>query len=496
MKFQNGGFIPQVYNTQQVNPVFLNGDMGQMINAAGMPLESGLNGYMGLQQLDIQRGQEERAKEEFKYKIKAYDRAELDNVLKQMNTLRDDFSKIEILPQDGEKYNQILNQYVTEDVKRRAASGDINAMKEYYMGYNSFVMHPEVRGMMMNKQRNDKNIEMFTKYKDQLEYVDNADEIIQQQFEGKPISAPKFNSEKFKADIEQKRLLDSSLNSAKTLEINNRAAQLQEEIDNRKIQKAAINTLAAKELGLTTPYEQLNPEDKLKVEAKSWEIKNADLLVKYKTSGSAIEKANILAQIENSRAERFNELVNDYGLPADMAYEKVYGTTTSNKDSDYETFRKAVKAENPNMSEVEIRSAYTSKNSTVTHNSNKITDKDNNVTHVIVNGKKLPTDKLPTGVSYNEIGETIDIKGGGWFTGGQEGRKFIKDAYGIDVENIQDAATRIPGAKWNSDTQTLEIPINNNDSPQQPSSASPSPAPRVGGVPGAPKPEPIPTSEL
>ena len=288
---------------------------------------------------------------------------------------------------------------------------------------------------------------MFTKYKDQLEYVDNADEIIQQQFEGKPISAPKFNSEKFKADIEQKRLLDSSLNSAKTLGINNRAAQLQEEIDNRKIQKAAINTLAAKELGLTTPYEQLNPEDKLKVGAKSWEIKNADLLVKYKTSGSAIEKANILAQIENSRAERFNELVNDYGLPADMAYEKVYGTTTSNKDSDYETFRKAVKAENPNMSEVEIRSAYTSKNSTVTHNSNKITDKDNN-------------------------------------------------AYGIDVENIQDAATRIPGAKWNSDTQTLEIPINNNDNPQQPSSASPSPAPRVGGVPGAPKPEPIPTSEL
>ena len=168
MKFQNGGFIPQVYNTQQVNPVFLNGDMGQMINAASMPLESGLQGYMGLQQLDIQRGQEERAKEELKYKIKAYDRAELDSVLKQMNTLRDDFSKIEILPQDGEKYNQILNQYVTEDVKRRAASGDINAMKEYYMGYNSFVMHPEVRGMMMNKQRNDKNIEMFTKYKDQL----------------------------------------------------------------------------------------------------------------------------------------------------------------------------------------------------------------------------------------------------------------------------------------------------------------------------------------
>ena len=61
IKFQNGGFIPQVYNTQQVNPVFLDGNMNQLIQTASMPMESGLQGYMGLQQLDIQRGQEERA---------------------------------------------------------------------------------------------------------------------------------------------------------------------------------------------------------------------------------------------------------------------------------------------------------------------------------------------------------------------------------------------------------------------------------------------------
>ena len=116
IKFQNGGFIPQVYNTQQVNPVFLDGNMNQLIQTASMPMQSGLQGYMGLQQLDIQRDQEKRAKEEFKYKIKAYDRAELDATLKQMNTLRDDFINLDLLPADAQRYSEITSQYVPEDI--------------------------------------------------------------------------------------------------------------------------------------------------------------------------------------------------------------------------------------------------------------------------------------------------------------------------------------------------------------------------------------------
>lgn len=468
MKFQNGGFIPQVYNTQQVNPVFLNGDMGQMINAAGMPLESGLNGYMGLQQLDIQRGQEERAKEELKYKIKAYDRAELDSVLKQMNTLRDDFSKIEILPQDGEKYNQILNQYVTEDVKRRAASGDINAMKEYYMGYNSFVMHPEVRGMMMNKQRNDKNIEMFTKYKDQLEYVDNADEIIQQQFEGKPISAPKFNSEKFKADIEQKRLLDSSLNSAKTLGINNRAAQLQEEIDNGKIQKAAINTLAAKELGLTTPYEQLNPEDKLKVEAKSWEIKNGKDLAEQQV---AAERNKIFQ----------DELAKNPGKALEI-YNKVYGNQGSSRytiddamgnAANYiiKAFEDGKLTREQMISEIQnLRSTNSSVNHTGSNNnSNSSNNPDGTTTNydtgditndkgdsigILINNKRYSYASLPDKVKYN--GGFLVVEGDNL-----QNVTWLNNIFNTNIKTVKDGENNIPGAKWNGDNLIISLKSTN-----------------------------------
>lgn len=369
IKFQNGGFIPQVYNTQQVNPVFLDGNMNQLIQTASMPMESGLQGYMGLQQLDIQRDQEKRAKEEFKYKIKAYDRAELDATLKQMNTLRDDFINLDLLPADAQRYSEITSQYVPEDIKRRAMSGDINAMKELYMGYNSVMMHPEVKQMLIRKKTNDKNTEIFTKNKDLLDYMTNSSEIMQAITSGAPMPSIQLDSERYKRDQEIARTYKQNLDKARALELDARTNALQQDIEDKNIARESLRNIAANELGIgNIPYDQQSPENKAKISAKSWELENADLIAKYKSAPTALAKQQLALQIEQSKMNRVNELISD-GVTPEKAFNVVYGEQEKTKsESDYEYFSRQMRSDHPGIAEEEVRAKYNEKTSNVNYN--------------------------------------------------------------------------------------------------------------------------------
>lgn len=469
MKFQNGGFIPQVYNTQQVNPVFLNGDMGQMINAASMPLESGLNGYMGLQQLDIQRGQEERAKEEFKYKIKAYDRAELDNVLKQMNTLRDDFSKIEILPQDGEKYNQILNQYVTEDVKRRAASGDINAMKEYYMGYNSFVMHPEVRGMMQRKVASDKNTEMFTKNKELSEFITNYDDIIKAYTSGSATPPPNIDYNALKLARESERNAVVKQREAQALQSEANAQKLREDAELKKQYDLQLDELAIQRSGITRRSDgNYNDEEQAAINRQKYMLKNGKDLAEQQV---AAERNKIFQ----------DELAKNPGKALEI-YNKVYGNQGSSRYTIDDAMGNAanyiIKAfEDGKLTREQMISEIQnlrSTSSSVTHNSgsNNNTNsqdrpdgttidqaegtirntKDGKLIKVIINGKEHFYNSLPSSVTF-ENGK-LKIQGDN-----KDNLDWLNKSFGINATTVKAAKDILKNSSWDGDY--LSVPIGN-----------------------------------
>lgn len=469
MKFQNGGFIPQVYNTQQVNPVFLNGDMGQMINAAGMPLESGLNGYMGLQQLDIQRGQEERAKEEFKYKIKVYDRVELDSVLKQMNTLRDDFSKIEILPQDGEKYNQILNQYVTEDVKRRAASGDINAMKEYYMGYNSFVMHPEIRGMMQRKVASDKNTEMFTKNKELSEFITNYDDIIKAYTSGSATPPPIIDYNALKSARESERNAVVKQREAQALQSEANAQKLREDAELKKQYDLQLDELAIQRSGITRkPDGNYNDEEQAAINRQKYMLKNGKDLAEQQV---AAERNKIFQ----------DELAKNPGKALEI-YNKVYGNQGSSRYTIDDAMGNAanyiIKAfEDGKLTREQMISEIQnlrSTSSSVTHNSgsNNNTNsqdrpdgttidqaegtirntKDGKLIKVIINGKEHFYNSLPSSVTF-ENGK-LKIQGDN-----KDNLDWLNKSFGINATTVKAAKDILKNSSWDGDY--LSVPIGN-----------------------------------
>ena len=469
MKFQNGGFIPQVYNTQQVNPVFLNGDMGQMINAASMPLESGLNGYMGLQQLDIQRGQEERAKEEFKYKIKAYDRAELDNVLKQMNTLRDDFSKIEILPQDGEKYNQILNQYVTEDVKRRAASGDINAMKEYYMGYNSFVMHPEIRSMMGRKVASDKNTEMFTKNKELSEFITNYDDIIKAYTSGSATPPPNIDYNALKVARESERNAVVKQRDAQALQSEANAQKLREDAELKKQYDLQLDELAIQRSGITRRLDgNYNDEEQAAINRQKYMLKNGKDLAEQQV---AAERNKIFQ----------DELAKNPGKALEI-YNKVYGNQGSSRYTIDDAMGNAanyiIKAfEDGKLTREQMISEIQnlrSTSSSVTHNSgsNNNTNsqdrpdgttidqaegtirntKDGKLIKVIINGKEHFYNSLPSSVTF-ENGK-LKIQGDN-----KDNLDWLNKSFGINATTVKAAKDILKNSSWDGDY--LSVPIGN-----------------------------------
>lgn len=469
MKFQNGGFIPQVYNTQQVNPVFLNGDMGQMINAASMPLESGLNGYMGLQQLDIQRGQEERAKEEFKYKIKAYDRAELDSVLKQMNTLRDDFSKIEILPQDGEKYNQILNQYVTEDVKRRAASGDINAMKEYYMGYNSFVMHPEIRSMMGRKVASDKNTEMFTKNKELSEFITNYDDIIKAYTSGSATPPPNIDYNTLKLARESERNAVVKQREAQALQSEANAQKLREDAELKKQYDLQLDELAIQRSGITRRLDgNYNDEEQAAINRQKYMLKNGKDLAEQQV---AAERNKIFQ----------DELAKNPGKALEI-YNKVYGNQGSSRYTIDDAMGNAanyiIKAfEDGKLTREQMISEIQnlrSTSSSVTHNSgsNNNTNsqdrpdgttidqaegtirntKDGKLIKVIINGKEHFYNSLPSSVTF-ENGK-LKIQGDN-----KDNLDWLNKSFGINATTVKAAKDILKNSSWDGDY--LSVPIGN-----------------------------------
>ena len=469
MKFQNGGFIPQVYNTQQVNPVFLNGDMEQMINAASMPLESGLNGYMGLQQLDIQRGQEERAKEEFKYKIKAYDRAELDSVLKQMNTLRDDFSKIEILPQDGEKYNQILNQYVTEDVKRRAASGDINAMKEYYMGYNSFVMHPEIRSMMGRKVASDKNTEMFTKNKELSEFITNYDDIIKAYTSGSATPPPNIDYNALKVARESERNAVVKQRDAQALQSEANAQKLREDAELKKQYDLQLDELAIQRSGITRRLDgNYNDEEQAAINRQKYMLKNGKDLAEQQV---AAERNKIFQ----------DELAKNPGKALEI-YNKVYGNQGSSRytidDAMGNVANYIIKAfEDGKLTREQMISEIQnlrSTSSSVTHNSgsNNNTNsqdrpdgttidqaegtirntKDGKLIKVIINGKEHFYNSLPSSVTF-ENGK-LKIQGDN-----KDNLDWLNKSFGINATTVKAAKDILKNSSWDGDY--LSVPIGN-----------------------------------
>lgn len=486
MKFQNGGFIPQVYNTQQVNPVFLNGDMGQMINAASMPLESGLNGYMGLQQLDIQRGQEERAKEEFKYKIKAYDRAELDSVLKQMNTLRDDFSKIEILPQDGERYNQILNQYVTEDVKRRAASGETNAMKEYYMGYNSFVMHPEIRSMMGRKVASDKNTEMFTKNKELSEFITNYDDIIKAYTSGSATPPPNIDYDALKLARESERNAVVKQREAQALQSEANAQKLREDAELKKQYDLQLDELAIQRSDVTRRSDgNYNDEEQAAINRQKYILKNGKDLAEQQV---AAERNKIFQ----------DELAKNPGKALEI-YNKVYGNQGSSRytiddamgnAANYiiKAFEDGKLTRQQMISEIQnLRSTSSSVNHTGSNNNNSnssnnpdgtttnydtgdITNDKGDSIAILINNKRYSYTSLPDKVKYN--GGFLVVEGDNL-----QNVTWLNNIFNTNIKTVKDGENNIPGAKWDDDNLIISLKSTN------PNAATTSP-PAGGGTPG------------
>lgn len=314
-KFQGGG-APVFGLDPNAGGQSYKPDNSQLFSVATMPLESGLQAYMGMQQLQNQQKQFELQKKDLDLKIRTADKAALMEDYRIQSTIRDDFFKVEVLPEDAEAYKTLVTKNIPPDLIERAAKGDQEASKEMVRRSTALFMNPEMTAIRSRKLNSDRAYRDFLEIpKDLIPYVENYDEIINAHASGKQIPPTKINMEqaKIQRDIDNK--LQQDVKAATTAKVQQELIKLQEEnIINQQLRDARINN-SMNDLKIEGRFEDQTPEIQKQIIAKSLESKIKVEELKNKLEETKIKAAEITNKIDESKLKIFEEQFAKTGDP-------------------------------------------------------------------------------------------------------------------------------------------------------------------------------------
>lgn len=308
-KFQGGG-APVFGLDPNAGGQSYKPDNNQLFSVATMPLESGLQAYMGMQQLQNQQKQFELQKKDLDLKIRTADKAALMEDYRIQSTIRDDFFKVEVLPEDAEAYKTLVTKNIPPDLIERAAKGDQEASKEMVRRSTALFMNPEMTAIRSRKLNSDRAYKDFLEIpKDLIPYVENYDEIINAHASGKQIPPTKINMEqaKIQRDIDNK--LQQDAKAATTAKVQQELIKLQEEnIINQQLRDARINN-SMNDLKIEGRFEDQTPEIQKQIIAKSLEgeLKQKEAEQNIKIAESRLKET--AAKISVAQANKFDELI-------------------------------------------------------------------------------------------------------------------------------------------------------------------------------------------
>lgn len=282
-KFQLGGGVPQVFNIDVPQQPVVN--LGSVINAASMPIDSGVDTYSKLKQVEfnqdrinIEKDREERMKT-----------ADKINNLKLISEFADKASQWGVLPGDQKTLDSMLGElndpnFINKAVttqngaadyvgKYIGVSGQVNpllrkrkiydeAVKQHTDIYNKYLSLIPNAADAMNLDFNKK----MTEWGDRLERFANGDPTVSQTSitpAGMGIE-DMITPEGLKSHIEEAKLNSES----KRLVEKAKVAELGEELEIKKQVREGQYNNAKERLKITTPNAELTPEQDALIKAE------------------------------------------------------------------------------------------------------------------------------------------------------------------------------------------------------------------------------------
>lgn len=321
-KFQGGG-TPVFGLDPNAGGQSYKQENNNLFNATTMPLESGLQAYMGMQQLQNQQKQFELQRQELAHRIQIDDKKQLLDDYKAQATLRDDFFNIDVLAEDAPRYQQKINTAIPQELRDRAAKGEKGAMDEIIRRSTTLFMDPEINQILGKTKQSEKAWKSFVELPVEMKkYVTNITDVIDAHVAGKAI--PNFNFDKeafdkdqldFKNSLEQDKIYKRNLQENQALKLEQETEKIKQ--DNYLNEQIRLGKQAnsMKALGITGTYEEQTPEIKAKIDAKN--VENDIKLVELKTEleKTKIKAAEITNKIDESKLKIFEEQLIKTGDP-------------------------------------------------------------------------------------------------------------------------------------------------------------------------------------
>lgn len=452
LKFQQGG-VPQVFNLGNSPIQGIVPNMQGIQQAAMMPIDGGLSGYLQTQQLDLQQDAFQQQKIEFQQRIKQQDKENLYRDLQHLNTIRDDFMNLEILPEDQAGYESLRGQYVTKDMLDAAAKGDQNAMINVMRASTALAMDPRLSGYLSRKKANDANIKNFSVVAKEYDgYILNMDEIQTAIASGKQVPPVQIDHEGYNAAKQLAKETTANLQKANASKAEADAMKSQQEANVMRQTQASLRADAKKQLNLTDiPDDQLTPEQQLDIDAKMVEddvaLKKAEILYKR----MQVDELKVRVEIGDEKLNMYHEF-RKQGMNAATAAASAGITNISAED-----LIKMEIMQDPAMSneqKYETIRRLNDKNSTVTYSSDgaggvgytqqtKSSDRNYGTYITDSNGVELKNVKIgPRWYEKKDLPKSvkIELRGNGeayLILDGKtsENTKFLREAYGFDIND-------------------------------------------------------------
>jgi hypothetical protein len=286
----------------------LNVNASPIIQAASMPIDGGLEGYMGIQhlrqrreQMEMQREQMAMQQDEFKQRMMQQEKENVVSTMKMLSTLRDDLNGVEVLPIDAKAYEGVQERFRIQELAQAAGApgASTEAMSNYVSASSAMMGDPELRSMVQRKKESDANLSYFEGIDKSLYgYIDNYEEVMESAEAGAGVKRASLNVDAIKADADALR--QSNLATQEN-------QRLLREAEARKLEQEAAEAKAL------APYQ---PE-----------------ILKARTEATLIQIEKAKNDIEISRVQ-----LNEYnrrmaGAKTDQEklkiYNEVYGTASS-----------------------------------------------------------------------------------------------------------------------------------------------------------------------
>lgn len=451
LKFQQGG-VPQVFNLGNSPIQGIVPNMQGIQQAAMMPIDGGLSGYLQTQQLDLQQDAFQQQKIEFQQRIKQQDKENLYRDLQHLNTIRDDFMNLEILPEDQAGYESLRGQYVTQDMLDAAAKGDQNAMINVMRASTALAMDPRLSGYLSRKKANDANIKNFSVVAKEYDgYILNMDEIQTAIASGKQVPPVQIDHEGYNAAKQLAKETAANLQKANAHKAEAEAMESEQKANVIKQTQASLRASAKERLNLTdVPDDQITPEQQLQIDAimieDEVELKRTEIAYKK----MQVEDLKIKSEIGQEKVNMYHEF-RKQGMNAATA-----AASAGINDVSAEDLIKMEIMQQPDMSlqqKVEAIRRLNDKDSTVTYNNGaggvgytqQTKSSDRNYGNYITDSHGVELKNFKIGNRWWEKKDLpksvqIELRGNGeayFILDGKtsENTKFLRDFYGFDIES-------------------------------------------------------------